>query len=118
MVDNEPAAREALCQLLEGWGCLPQAVATGQDAERLLSGSTFDVWLFDYHLDDGDDGVALYIRLAAHYPPAPCVVLSADQTDVVRQAVHEAGLALLAKPLRPLALKSVLDRLRVSRSQR
>lgn len=118
VVDNEPAAREALCQLLEGWGCLPQAVATGQDAERLLSGGTFDVWLFDYHLDDGDDGVALYTRLAAHYPSAPCVVLSADQTDVVRQAVHEAGLALLAKPLRPLALKSVLDRLRVSRSQR
>ncbi|CAA9302221.1 MAG: hypothetical protein AVDCRST_MAG71-161 [uncultured Lysobacter sp.] len=28
----------------------------------------------------------------------------------MRRAVHEAGLPLLMKPLKPLALKSVLDR--------
>lgn len=111
VVDNEAPAREALCRVLEGWGCRVQAAADGEAAARLLAESACDLWLLDYHLDGGDDGVALQARLAAAFPPAPCLVLSADQTGAVRSAVQEAGLPLLAKPLRPLALKSMLDRL-------
>ena len=48
--------------------------------------------------------------------PSPCLILSADQTDAVRRAVREADLSLLAKPVRPLALKSVLDRLLAARA--
>lgn len=111
VVDNEAGAREALCRVLEGWGCQVHAVADGQAAAAVLAAAPCDLWLLDYHLDDGDDGVALQGRLAAAFPPAPCLVLSADQTGAVRSAVQEAGLPLLAKPLRPLALKSMLDRL-------
>ena len=42
--------------------------------------------------------------------------LSADQTGAVRVAAQEAGLPLLVKPLRPLALKSVLDRMLAARA--
>ena len=59
--------------------------------------------------------VALYARLAATFPPAPCLILSADQTGSVRSAAQEAGLPLLMKPLRPLALKSMLDRMLAAR---
>ncbi|TCT25813.1 PAS-domain containing protein [Thermomonas haemolytica] len=111
VVDNEAGAREALCRVLEGWGCQVHAVADGQAAAAVLAAAPCELWLLDYHLDDGDDGVALQARLAARFPPAPCLVLSADQTGAVRSAVQEAGLPLLAKPLRPLALKSMLDRL-------
>ena len=45
----------------------------------------------------------------------PCLILSADQTGAVRTAAQEAGLPLLMKPLRPLALKSVLDRMLAAR---
>ena len=45
----------------------------------------------------------------------PTVILSADQGEAVRRAVHEAGLSLLLKPVKPLALKSVLDRLLAAR---
>ena len=69
------------------------------------------LWIFDYHLDAGDDGVSLHARLAARFGPVPCLILSADQTGAVRVAAQEAGLPLLMKPLRPLALKSVLDRM-------
>ena len=47
---------------------------------------------------------------------APCLILSADQTGAVRVAAQDAGLPLLMKPLRPLALKSVLDRVLAARS--
>ncbi|MGE4367568.1 PAS-domain containing protein [Thermomonas sp.] len=111
VVDNEAPAREALCRVLEGWGCRVRAAADGEAAARLLGDAGCDLWLLDYHLDAGEDGVGLYARLAARYGAAPCLILSADQTGAVRSAVQEAGLSLLAKPLRPLALKSMLDRL-------
>jgi hypothetical protein len=66
--------------------------------------------LFDYHLDDGDTGVALAERLEAQFGARPTLILSADRGEAVRRAVEEAGLSLLAKPVKPLALKSVLDR--------
>ncbi|MBV2208217.1 MAG: PAS-domain containing protein [Thermomonas sp.] len=115
VVDNEAMARDALALLLRGWGCAV-AVADGQQgAELALGQAQFDLWIFDYHLDDGDDGIALYTRLSERYMPPPCMLLSADQTGTVRSAAQEAGLPLLSKPLRPLALKSMLDRLLTTR---
>jgi len=115
-VDNDPAALAALRQVLEGWGCSVAAVADGAAAERALAVRAADLWLFDYHLDDGDTGVALAARLRERHAARPCLILSADQTDAVRRAAGEADLPLLAKPVRPLALKSVLDRLLAARA--
>ncbi|MFT3756925.1 MAG: PAS-domain containing protein [Pseudoxanthomonas sp.] len=110
-VDNDAAALSALQALLEGWGCQVRAAANGEQATTLLAQSPADTWLFDFHLDDGDTGVDLYRRLHERFGARPCLVLSADHGDEVRRAVREADLQLLSKPLRPLALKSVLDRL-------
>ena len=60
--------------------------------------------------------MALYERLRPLHGPRPAVILSADPGETVRRAVHEAGLPLLIKPVKPLALKSVLDRLLAARS--
>jgi PAS domain S-box-containing protein len=111
LVDNDAAALAALAELLRGWGCEVVAVGDGQSAAQALAQARADLWLFDYHLDQGDTGVAVAARLAAQYPPAPCLILSADPGPETRRAVQEAELVLLAKPVRPLALKSVLDRL-------
>ncbi|MHC9085471.1 hybrid sensor histidine kinase/response regulator [Luteimonas sp. RIT-PG2_3] len=115
-VDNDPAALQALSQVLEGWGCDVAVAADARGAEQALSARPADLWLFDYHLDEGDTGVALASRLRARFGARPCLILSADQTDAVRRAVREADLPLLAKPVRPLALKSVLDRLLSART--
>ena len=60
--------------------------------------------------------VALAGRLRTTHGQRPCLILSADQTDAVRRAVRDADLPLLTKPVRPLALKSVLDRLLAARA--
>jgi len=108
----------ALAAVLRGWGCIVSAVADGAAAEAVLARGDCALWIFDYHLDHGDDGVALHARLAARGGAAPCLILSADQTGAVRVAAQEAGLPLLVKPLRPLALKSVLDRMLAARAAR
>ena len=115
LVDNEPQALDALASVLRGWGCEVRAVADGDAASAALAREPADLWVFDYHLDHGDDGVAVHQRLSAEFPGVPCLVLSADQTGAVRSAAQEAGLPLLMKPLRPLALKSVLDRMLAAR---
>ena len=62
-------------------------------------------------LDHDDTGLALAADLAGEGAMPPTVILSADGGASVRRAVHEAGLTFLTKPLKPLALKSTLDRL-------
>jgi len=84
-------------------------------AEAAMRESPVALWLFDFHLDDGDTGVALAERLTAQFGARPALILSADRGGDVRRAVHEAGLSLLAKPVKPLALKSVLDRVLAAR---
>jgi CheY-like chemotaxis protein len=116
ILDNEPVALAALQRLLEGWGCHVTSARSRADAIAALSASPADVWLFDYHLDNDDTGIAVHRALCASFGARPAVILSADHTADVRRAVHEAGLPLLMKPLKPLALKSVLDRVLAARS--
>jgi PAS domain S-box-containing protein len=115
LVDNDPAALAALRTLLEGWGCRVDAVADGDAAAAAILRQPASLWLFDYHLDGGDTGTALRARLAVRFGARPTLVLSADDSGEVRRAVLDEGLSLLQKPARPLALKSVLDRLLASR---
>jgi signal transduction histidine kinase/Na+/proline symporter/CheY-like chemotaxis protein len=116
VVDNEPLALDALRRLLEGWGCSVAAVADGDAATASLAAREAALWLLDYHLDAGDTGLDLYQRLASAHRERPALILSADATDQIRRRVAEQGLGLLQKPLRPLALKSVLDRLLATQS--
>ncbi|MET0890568.1 MAG: PAS domain-containing hybrid sensor histidine kinase/response regulator, partial [Stenotrophomonas maltophilia] len=110
-LDNDPASLDALQRVLTGWGCQVLVARNGAEAIRRSAEAEMDLWLFDYHLDDGDTGVAVAQRLARRSGPRPCLILTADLTEAVRRAVEEAELTLLAKPVRPLALKSVLDRM-------
>mgnify|MGYP000673883777 CR=1 FL=1 len=111
LVDNDAEALAALAQLLTRWGCLVSTASDGDGAAAALAVQPADLWLFDYHLDRGDTGVLLAGRLRGRYGAAPCLILSADASQDTRGAVQEAELALLPKPVRPLALKSVLDRM-------
>lgn len=115
VVDNDPSALAALTAVLQGWGFDVVACHDGGAADRAMRTNVFDAWLFDYHLDEGDDGVALHARLTTSHGEHPCLLMSADQTGAVRTAAQEAGLPLLLKPLRPLALKSMLDRILAAR---
>ena len=116
IVDNEPQALQALAGVLRGWGCEVVSAADGEAAAAALAAGPCALWIFDYHLDHGDDGVSLHARLRERFACVPCLILSADQTGAVRIAAQEAGLPLLMKPLRPLALKSMLDRMLAARS--
>jgi Na+/proline symporter/signal transduction histidine kinase/CheY-like chemotaxis protein len=113
LVDNEPAMLESLSALLGNWGmdvcsAIDQAGALAHIAEAERSDHAFDLLILDYHLDAGRTGLELLRALRDEGCNAPAVLVSADHAAELRQAARKAGCALLHKPIRPLALKSVL----------
>lgn len=113
-VDNDPQALAALALLLRGWGYDVATAADQLSATAMMETGEIDAWLFDYHLDDGLTGISLHDALVQRFGERPTLILSADDGGATRRDVLEHGLTLLRKPVRPLALKSVLDRVLAS----
>jgi CheY-like chemotaxis protein len=109
-VDNDLAVLRAMQALLEGWRCEVLAARTAGEAEQLFDGRTPDLLLLDFHLDGAVTGLELRSRLLRDVE-VPAIVITADHGEAVRAAVAAAGCHLLYKPLKPLALKSLMARL-------
>ena len=106
-VDNEPSILEAMAALLGGWGC---TVACAQSRSEALAASEPDLLLMDFHLDDGDNGIDLAAELLARWDgDVPCVIISAENTNTVKTRAQQAGWQFLQKPLRPAALRALLQ---------
>jgi CheY-like chemotaxis protein len=100
----------AMQALLEGWRCEVLAARTVEEAECLARDGNPDLLLLDFHLDGAATGLDLRAVLARDFD-GPAIVITADHGEAVRLAVAEAGCHLLYKPLKPLALKSLMARL-------
>ena len=112
VVDNDPDVLRGMQALLGGWGCDVLAARDGDEAAaRVAEAGVPDLLLLDFHLDAGQTGLMLRERLAGLMPERPCVVITADHGPEVRDAIAAAGCQLLHKPLKPLALKSMMSRL-------
>ena len=110
VVDNDTAVLRAMVALLESWQCEVRAAA-GEAELPDFGGWCPDVLVADYHLDRGVTGVGLAERIrAALGADLPLVVVTADAADAIRAEVEAAGGIYLRKPVRPLALHSVLRR--------
>jgi signal transduction histidine kinase len=115
-LDNDPHVLQATRALLESWGH-PVACATSIDQAMALAREfSPDLAILDYRLDDDRTGLAAWSKLREFDAGMQGIVLSADRSEPVRAAVAAAGLAMLHKPLKPLALRSLLSRLSAVRS--
>lgn len=116
-IDNDRAILDGMQTLLGGWGCRTLGAADLDEAIAAIeaSGLEPDGLLVDYHLD-GADGVAaiaqLRRRLDRH---VPAIVITADRSPQVREAVHTEGAHLLNKPLKPASLRALITQWRVQR---
>ena len=113
VVDNEPLALAALTALLQRWGHEVLAAASAAEALQLYAdGPSPDLVLADYHLDHGESGIEAIARFRAHWGgDLPCAVITADPTRTARDAAAELGHAFLQKPVKPAALRALVQRL-------
>ena len=112
-VDNEAAILDGLEALLGGWGMVVgSARSVAQAADLATAGDAPPALIVaDYHLDDGATGLeAIAAVRAAVGRPVPAVVVTADRGEAVRCAVEDAGHEITRKPVRPAALRAVMNR--------
>ena len=117
-VDNEQEILDGMHGLLSKWGAQPLIATTMDEALQQLDGSPTmpSLLLIDYHLNDGVTGLevidALRSRAEVDFPAA---ILTANHTTEVADLVREAGHALLHKPVKPAALRALINRLLIRR---
>jgi PAS domain S-box-containing protein len=115
VVDNDAAVLKAMQALLATWPCEVRCARDVAEARVQVQSQRPDLLLLDYHLDGGYDGLQLRRELRDLAGGLPTIVITADHSDEVRQAVLAAGCHLLHKPVKPLALKSLMNRLLAAR---
>ncbi len=113
-IDNEQDILDGMQALLTSWGY--QKVVTSLDGEafsqQLGQLDNLALILADYHLDHDRTGIQVIkkLRQQANWD-IPSVVITADQTDKIKKEVQENNAFLLNKPIKPLSLRTLLNRL-------
>ncbi|RLQ22816.1 response regulator [Seongchinamella sediminis] len=109
-LDNDQRIREGMQQLLTTMGATVRVAA---DREQLLAGFTEpaapDIVLADYHLDGDDTGIAaMQAVIASSGHSVPCIIISADDSDVIRDRAKAAGFRFLSKPVNAARLRALI----------
>ncbi|MEO8806121.1 MAG: response regulator, partial [Burkholderiaceae bacterium] len=112
MVDDAPAALEALGNMLEALGVIVDRAAGGEQALRLIDASPepHTWYLLDWKMP-GMDGVECARRiLARHALVQPCILLvtAFARDDALRAAAGVALAGILQKPVTPSSLHDCL----------
>ena len=119
VLDNDPAVLAATRALLAAWGYPVACAGDIEEAVRVANTFRPDLAILDYrlgeHPDDPRTGLVAWQRLRQADPDIQALLISADRSEAVRAAVAATGLPMLHKPLKPLALRSWLERIESAR---
>jgi CheY-like chemotaxis protein len=109
-LENDPLVLDGMQQLLETMGAAVSAVANREQLLALCSGGLRpDIILADYHLDDGDTGLNAAQALRKHSGfETPCIIISADDSDVIRDRAKAAGYRFMPKPVNATRLRALV----------
>lgn len=102
VVDNDRAIIDATTALLQSSG--HTVVAAGDVAGALALVHDVDCVLVDYHLDHGEDGLALVTRLRRARAGLAFAMITAENGADLRQRAKRRGIAFFTKPADPAQL--------------
>ncbi|GEM_PF-148834 len=108
-LDNDAQVRDALAAILGSQGCQVTTVSERHSLRDAIASFRPDVVVADYHLDEGDTGIAaLAWALRGADRNLPCIIVSADDSRQVREAARNAGYRSLPKPVNPHRLTALI----------
>ncbi|SMS01467.1 Non-motile and phage-resistance protein [Vibrio mangrovi] len=113
-VDNEVDILTGMSDLLSRWGCDIRTSTNLVGSLKMLEEEWVpDVILSDYRLDQGRTGLEVLqqcrLRLGNQFEG---IIISADRTQEMMDAIQSNGFGFLPKPVKPLKLRAVLNRVR------
>jgi CheY-like chemotaxis protein len=122
LVEDDPSVREALAHTLHSWGHVCLTAASGEEALARLRGAEtpWSLMISDYNLPPDAYGNELNgLRLIEQVrqlvaTDLPAVLMSGTLTDTLQQQALQNGCIALAKPVRPMHLRAVIDRIRAN----
>jgi DNA-binding NtrC family response regulator len=110
VVDDEPASRTGLKDLLTLWGYEAMAAADGQEALQRSAAWKPDLVIADLVMP-GLDGMGLLGKLRRDFPTTAVVLLTGQGSiDSAVRAIKEGAYDYLTKPVDPTKLQLVVDR--------
>ena len=117
-IDNENEILDGMHGLLSKWGAAPIVATNLDEAQAVMDGMHAEqqqwpaLLLVDYHLNDNVTGLHVIDVLRARAGPTlPAIILTADHSEAVADLVREAGHAILRKPVKPAALRALINRI-------
>ncbi len=109
VIDNDPQNTDALKTVLSNWGC---DVWTASTAEEAFAAQQPDLLIIDYHLGEQLTGFSLSHQLTEHWAAqVPTILVTAHTEADIKQQAANMGMAYLAKPVKPVALRSLIKTL-------
>lgn len=111
-IDNEEAIRAGMRSLLEQWGCRVEVAGSLRECLDRWSDSTPPaIILADYHLDT-ETGIDVLEALSLHWQSdLSAIVISADNSEKLRQTISDSGYHFMEKPVKPAALRTLMRRI-------
>ena len=102
LVENDADLRAAMCQLLDKWGFEVIDVETGEETLALLQeiGILPDIFLVDFQLGEGMNGLDLVKALRSAYGSSYARIITANRSPAIRDLCTAADVGVLHKPIR------------------
>ncbi|MBV8092358.1 MAG: response regulator [Acetobacteraceae bacterium] len=111
IIENDEQIREALCTLLESWGCTVSAAPSSLAALAEVRGlARFpDLIIADYRLDHELGTEAIHRFRAEFGSLLPALVISSDRSQELKAEAESLGFGFLPKPTPPAKMRAMVS---------
>ena len=111
-IDNDPAILQGMVALLGNWKCDVTAAESLEGALEQLQGRQPDIILADYQLDDDKNGLDAMDAIRSTVEcDIPGILITGYMAPEVRDDAIERGYQILYKPVKPAALRAIVNKL-------
>jgi len=113
VIDDDPLVLDSTCGLLRSWGCsVVAASGSGALASLLDQQRPPDLIISDFRLSNGKTGIEAITELRSAFPNTiPAFLVSGDTSPAPLHEAQASGFHLLHKPVDPMRLRAMLNRM-------
>jgi DNA-binding NtrC family response regulator len=115
VVDDAPAVRRMLTELLTGAGYEVMSAGTFEEGKHLADAGNPDLMLIDIRLGDYN-GLQLAVRERVNHPGRPVIVMTGHSDPVLEAEARRHGAEFVEKPLHPSRLIELIERMAPTKS--